>query len=171
MRLTTVLPLAAGLLLLFGCANKAHAPVAKTAFLVGHINAPPAPYCAKPPELAALDVQGLQSRLMVTALSCDARHDYNAFIERYRGVLAAEDKTLAAYFTRNYGSAAQAQHDNYITALANAQSEIGTQEGVTFCEQNMVRFKDVMALPSSSQLTTYAQAKPIDQPYKFALCN
>ncbi len=170
MRLATALPLAAGLLLLFGCANKAHAPVAKTAFLVGHINAPPAPYCAKPPELAALDVQGLQSRLMVTALSCDARDQYNAFVDRYRTMLAAEDKTLASYFARNYGGSAQAEHDSYITALANAQSEIGTQEGVTFCEQNIGRFKQVMALPAA-QLPVYAQAKPIDQPYKFAVCN
>jgi hypothetical protein len=107
---------------------------------------------------------------MVTALSCDARSQYNRFVGRYRSVLAADDKTLASYFRRNYGGSAQAEHDNYITALANAQSEIGTQEGVTFCEQNIGRFNDVMALPSAAALSSYASTKPIDQPYKFAVC-
>ena len=171
MRLTTILPLTAGVLLLFGCANKAHAPVAQAALPVGHIDAPPAPYCAKPPELAAIDVEGLKSRLMVTALSCDASSKYNAFIRRYQPTLAADAKTLAAYFRRNYGNSAQSEHDSYITALANAQSEIGTQEGVTFCQQNVGRFTDVLSLNTPAQLTTYAQAKPIDQPYKFALCH
>lgn len=171
MRLTMILPAALGALLLFGCAHKAEAPVAKTAFYVGHIDSPPAPYCANPPELAAIQIEGLKSRLMVTALSCDDRDQYNAFIDRYRQTLAADDKSLAAYFRRNYGRSAQSAHDDYITALANAQSEIGTQEGVTFCEQNVGRFKDAMALGSPADLTTYAAAKPIDQPYKFALCN
>lgn len=171
MRLAGFLPVAVGALLLFGCAHKANAPAAKAAFYVGHIDATPAPYCANPPELAAIRIEGLKSRLMVTALSCDDRDRYNAFIDRYRQILAADDKSLNAYFQRNYGRGAQSAHDDYITALANAQSEIGTQEGVTFCEQNVGRFTDVMALGSSSDLAPYAAAKPIDQPYTFAPCN
>ncbi len=171
MRLIAVPALAAGLLLLFGCAHRAHAPAPQAALPVGHIDAPPAPYCAQPPELTAIEVEGLKSRLMVTALSCDARDQYNSFVERYRAALTADDRTLAGYFRRNYGRSAQAEHDNYITALANAQSQIGTQEGVTFCEQNVGRFADVLALQSASQLASYASAKPIDQPYRFATCN
>lgn len=170
MRLTPFL-LTAGVLLLFGCAHKALAPAAPPALPVAHIDAPPAPYCAKSPELAAIEVEGLKSRLMVTALSCDARDKYNAFIERYRAALTADDKTLASYFRRNYGRTAQAENDNYITALANAQSQIGTQEGVTFCQQNVSRFDDVLALSSPKDLATYATTKPVDQPYVFALCN
>ncbi len=171
MRLIALAPLVTAVLLLFGCANKAHAPVAQGAMPVAHIDAPPAPYCAKPPELAAIEVEGLKSRLMVTALSCGTQDKYNAFIRRYRAALAADDKTVETYFRRNYGRAAQSEHDNYITSLANAQSQIGTQEGVTFCSQNVSRFDDVLALSAPSELATYAKAKPVDQPYIFAVCD
>ena len=169
MRLTPVC-LAAGALLLFGCSHESKTTVAPPALAVAHIDAPPAPYCARSPELAAIELEGLKSRLMVTALSCDARDRYNAFVERYREALAADEKTLTAYFRRNYGRTGQAEQDNYITALANAQSQIGTQEGVTFCGHNVTRFDEVQALGSTADLFHYAEAKPVDQPYVFALC-
>jgi hypothetical protein len=171
MRLIVLTPLVAAAMLLFGCANKVAPPAPPPALPVAHIDAPPAPYCAKPPELEAIEVEGLKSRLMVTALSCGAQDKYNGFIQRYRTALAADDKTVDAYFRRNYGRSAESQHDEYITSLANAQSQIGTQEGVTFCQQNVGRFDDVQALGSPSDLPNYAAAKPVDQPYVFAVCN
>jgi hypothetical protein len=171
MRLIALVPLVAGVMLLFGCANRAQGPAAPPALPIAHIDAPPAPYCAKPPELEAIEVEGLKSRLMVTALSCGAQDKYNAFIRRYHAALAADDKTVETYFRRNYGRSAQSEHDTYITSLANAQSQIGTQEGVTFCQQNMGRFDDVLALTTARDLASYARAKPIDQPYVFARCD
>ena len=49
--------------------------------------APVAFACATPSEQAMFDVAGLKSELMVTALSCDADSQYNAFVLRYQGML------------------------------------------------------------------------------------
>ena len=107
--------------------------------------------CARPADKTAFDVAGLKSHLMVTAITCEATERYNAFIARYRPNLLAEEKVLTAYFSRTYGKRAQAQHDDYITSLANSQSQDGLKSGTSFCDQNISMFDDVMKLSGVNQ--------------------
>ncbi|MBB2175530.1 hypothetical protein [Gluconacetobacter johannae] len=126
--------------------------------------------CTSSPAHEAFDVQGLKSELMVTALSCNVQDKYNAFVGKFRARLLAEENTLNAYFHTTYGRAAQREHDDYITQLANVQSERGLKSGTAFCDQRVAMFDEVAALESSADLSSYAQAKDIIQPASYETC-
>ncbi len=108
--------------------------------------------CVRPTERAAIDVEGLKSQLMVVALACDARDRYNAFVNRYKSELNSDEKQLGGYFSRSYGRTSQKQQDDYVTQLANSQSQAGTKRGTLFCEEHLPMFSEVMALRSDAEL-------------------
>ena len=118
----------------------------------------------------AFDVQGLKSELMVTALSCNVQDRYNAFVEKFRPDLTAEEGRLNGYFRSTYGRGAQTAHDDYITQLANVQSERGLKAGVAFCQQRVSMFDEVSVLGSAADLGGYAEAKDIVQPSSYETC-
>ncbi len=126
--------------------------------------------CARPADKTAFDVAGLKSQLMVTAITCEATERYNAFILRYRPNLVAQEKVLNAYFSRSFGKRAQSQHDDYITSLANSQSQNGLKSGTGFCNQNVSMFDDVMKLSGAGELTDYATGKAMPQPIVLVAC-
>jgi hypothetical protein len=126
--------------------------------------------CARPADKSAFDVAGLKSQLMVTAITCEATERYNAFIQRYRPHLLAHEKVLNAYFSRNFGKRGQAEHDDYITSLANSQSQNGLKAGTQFCSQNIAMFDEVMALRSGVELPEYAANKNPNQPITLVAC-
>ena len=126
--------------------------------------------CARPVDKTAFDVAGLKSQLMVTAITCEATERYNAFIMRYRPNLLAEEKVLNAYFSRSFGKRAQSQHDDYITSLANSQSQNGLKSGTAFCSQNISMFDEVMKLSGTTELVDYASNKAIAQPIVLVAC-
>ena len=126
--------------------------------------------CARPADKTAFDVAGLKSQLMVTAITCEATERYNAFILRYRPDLVAQEKVLNAYFSRSFGRRAQAQHDDYITSLANSQSQSGLKSGTGFCQENVSMFDEVMKLHGASELTDYASGKTLVQPIALVAC-
>ena len=136
--------------------------------LTSHIAA--AQSCARPADKAAFDVAGLKSQLMVTAITCEATERYNTFIARYRPDLLAQEKVINAYFSRNFGKKAQAQHDDYITSLANSQSENGLKAGNAFCDRNMSMFDDVMKLRGGADLSDFATGKAPVQPIELVAC-
>ena len=126
--------------------------------------------CVRPADNAAFDVTGLKTKLMITALTCHADERYNAFIAKYRPDLVAQDKSLNSYFSRAYGRAATKRHDDYITQLANSQSQAGLQQGTLFCDHNVGIFEEVMALRSGSELSDFAAAKALAQPVSLTNC-
>ncbi len=126
--------------------------------------------CARPADKTAFDVAGLKSQLMVTAITCEATDKYNSFITRYRPNLVAQEKVLTSYFSRNFGRRAQAQHDDYITSLANSESENGLKAGTAFCNQNMAMFDQVMALHSGDELADFASNHSFTQPVVLIAC-
>ncbi len=102
--------------------------------------------CARPAEKVAFDVEGLKSQLMVTAITCQQQSRYNAFIARYRADLVSDERAIDTYFHRAFGRSAQRQRDEYITLLANAQSDQGIKLGTLFCQKSVSMFDEVMAL-------------------------
>jgi hypothetical protein len=126
--------------------------------------------CARPADKTAFDVAGLKTQLMVTAITCEATERYNAFIVRYRSDLVAQEKVLTGYFRRNFGSRAQAQHDDYITSLANTRSQEGLKSGTAFCSQNVSLFDDVMKVRGGVELADFAAGKASVQPIALIAC-
>jgi hypothetical protein len=126
--------------------------------------------CLKPNEGTAINIAGLKSQLMVTALSCNTRDRYNAFVLTFRPTLQREDTALNTYFLHHYGRSWRSQHDDYITQLANMQSEAGIREGTQFCQDNVGLFDEVLALRSAAALLRFANEKPMLQPIDNDIC-
>jgi hypothetical protein len=126
--------------------------------------------CARPADLTALDVAGLKSKLMVTAITCNQQDRYNDFVQRFRTDLMAHERALNAYFARLYGGRAQREHDDYITSLANTQSQNGIRQGTLFCQQNVGIFTEVLALTKGADLPAYAASKQLPQPIDVVAC-
>lgn len=127
--------------------------------------------CARPVEHSALDVTALKTQLMVMALTCKADERYNAFVIKYRPDLVATDKSLNGYFTRHYGRTAAKQRDDYVTQLANSQSQTGLKQGSAYCDRNLGTFDEVMALRNNAELMDYAAGKSFSaQPISVSDC-
>ena len=126
--------------------------------------------CAGPSDRHAFDVEGLKSELMVMALSCGAQSQYNAFISRYKSDLSSQESALSGYFKHTYGKSAQKAHDDYITQLANVQSDKGLKLGTQFCVRNVDMFDKVQALHDGTELPDYAHGRDIVQPVSFTTC-
>jgi hypothetical protein len=126
--------------------------------------------CARPIERTAFNITGLKSQLMVTAISCQAQAKYNEFVARFRTDLMNQERTLNSYFRRTAGRGAQKAHDDYITQLANAQSEVGIQSGTLFCDRTIGLFDEVLALKTPKDLPMYAAEKSLSQPIALTDC-
>lgn len=118
--------------------------------------------CTVPEDQAAFEVGALKSEMTVLATSCPgADKQYNAFIERFRPQLVANDAAVNAWFKRTYGRNAQHQYDAYITSLINSQSDTGLRQGTNFCPRTDVIFDEVMGLRDGSTLPQYAAGKDV----------
>lgn len=126
--------------------------------------------CLTPHDRATFDVQALRSEVMVLATGCSDDSQYNAFIERYRPELMANEHEIDAWFKRHYGRGAQAAHDRFVTDLANAHSDDGSKLGTEFCPRNGLIFQEVMALPHSSELPAFAAGQNLI-PSSMSLCH
>jgi hypothetical protein len=127
--------------------------------------------CTSSDDRTAFDTEGLKSELMVTAETCDMKDKYNNFITTYQPKLVAEEKVLTNYFKRSYGRMSDKAHDDYITNLANVQSQEGLKSGTAFCQIFQTMFDEVMSLHDSSELADYAHGKAIVQPLAFTTCS
>ncbi len=127
--------------------------------------------CTKPADRTAFDTEGLKSQLMVTALACKQQEKYNTFIQTYKPTMAAEEKDLNAYFKRVYGRQYQKAYDDYISNLANVQSDASLKSGTAFCDEFESMFDEVMSLHDATELTDYANSQAIVQPVAFATCS
>jgi hypothetical protein len=127
--------------------------------------------CTNTSERTAFDTEGLKSELMVTAETCHFTDKYNNFIRTYQPVLAAQERALNIYFKRGYGRASDKAHDDYITNLANVQSQEGLKSGTAFCQIAQNMFDEVMSLHDGTELADYAHSQAIVQPMAFTTCS
>ena len=127
--------------------------------------------CTNITDRTAFDTEGLKSELMVTAETCHMTDKFNRFMLTYRPAIAAREKELTAYFKRAYGRMSDKAYDDYITNLANVQSQEGLKTGTAFCTifQNM--FDEVLSLHDGTELADYAHSQAIVQPVAFTTCS
>lgn len=126
--------------------------------------------CMRSAEKAAFDLAGLKSELMVIAIDCQMEERYNAFVNRFRSDLQGSEKGLNTYFGRVARGSSQHAHDDYITSLANAQSDDALTRGTLFCDEHAHMFDEVLALGGSADLLSYASAKGLVQPIAVTEC-
>ncbi len=126
--------------------------------------------CARATEKAAFNVAGLKSELMVTAITCQAQEKYNSFVARFQRELVSQERALSGYFARTAGRHANQEHDDYITSLANSESQDGIKQGTLFCDQHLSLFDEVLALKDGKDLSTYAAGKELAQPIVLEDC-
>jgi hypothetical protein len=113
-------------------------------------------------ERDAVNVRILQSEMMVAALSCNLRHQYNAMVGQFEQELVAHAGTLKAMFRRDHGNRAQKALDDYITRLANDASMRSIRARVRFCEgaeQTFAQLFDGRADLAESGLQVVQQAE------------
>jgi len=160
---------------LAGCSEPPPPPPPRTVVVAPPPRAPSlpastAPICGKPADRASFAVAGLKTQLVVLAISCNGSDQYNDFVKRFRPDLLAQEKTLGSFFSRAYGRKASDQQNDYITALANNTSRTGLASGTEYCQRNLTKFSEVMALKNGTELANYAAAQPIDQPLDVPPC-
>lgn len=118
--------------------------------------------CSSQSDQTVFDLEALKSELMVLATGCHGTDgDYNAFVNRYKPVLGANDQAFSAYFKRAFGRNAQREQDAYVTNLANAQSMTGLHQGTDFCPHTSAIFHEVMSLRDGNDLPDYAAGKDL----------
>jgi len=132
--------------------------VAMTAIALGMAlpSAAQAASCAAANEESALQVRVLQTELMVAALTCNQRTDYNAFITRFQPQLSVQGKLMQAFFDRKYGSGSAKAMNGFVTRIANESSRRGMMKRGLFCHEATVihsasKSVDPAGLPAFAQ--------------------
>jgi hypothetical protein len=126
--------------------------------------------CVQPTEKTAFDIRALQSQLMVVALTCGQQDDYNTFVTRHQSDLATAFRGVAGHFRRTAGAQHQRQLDQYITNLANGQSQVGISRGSFFCREQGALFQQATAARSPAELSQLAVAREIPQALTTPAC-
>lgn len=96
-------------------------------------------------ETAAVNARLLQTEMMVAALACDLRPQYNRAVRIFEKVLVGHGKVLRGMFRRSHGASAQRHLDRYITRLANEASARSNYDRATYCRTAASLFGDVLA--------------------------
>jgi ribosomal protein L35AE/L33A len=103
-----------------------------------------APSCVSVNERTSMDARIVKEYLMVAALNCDARQDYNAFINKYNVDLAQHGRVMKRRFAQTHGNkAAEREVDRYVTAAANEASIISNRDRNGFCKRSAAVFRDL----------------------------
>jgi len=160
-----VLSLGGTALLLAGCAPLAQQTVQAPSAPVGHaypvaVDVPPPvspriKFSASEAEQyqQAFNIIGLKSALMVAALACNEQDQYDTFMTTFHPHILAAQHAMDAYFHKASGHySGQSMEDNFVTLLANNQSDQGIAAGSTFCLNNAAEFSAVLALKTPEDL-------------------
>lgn len=119
--------------------------------------------CVQPAEKIGFDIRALQSQLMVAALSCNMQDDYNAFVRKYQTDVATAFRGVAGHFRRTAGAQHQRELDQYITQLANGQSQMSISRGSFFCREQAPLFQVAMTATSAADLARISVERQVHQ--------
>jgi hypothetical protein len=129
------------------------------------------PICAHQEEVNASHVVGLQTQLMQIALSCDGDDKYDAFVRKFQPQLKEQRDVLAGFFKRAYGTrSSQAAYDQYVTQLADAESNYDLRSGADFCSLSSGTLDQAKSLSSDDDLAKFVAKVPVQQSTDFEAC-
>lgn len=100
------------------------------------------------------------THLMVAALRCDARSDYNGFVVNYQSTIKKYGRVIRGEFKRRYGSSGRRQLNEYVTKLANEASARSNAGREAFCAaaDDMFRKAEDEQVPLARLVLTYTGA-------------
>jgi len=105
--------------------------------------------CLRPAEQSAVQLRLLQTDLMVAALSCHRKPDYNTFVSKHRDELIKGGRQLRSLFHRVHGKGATPKLNSYITKLANSAS-MRSLDGNDYCGRMAKLFDGVLSVSPAS---------------------
>jgi len=80
------------------------------------------------------EVRKVQTTLMVAALSCGKRDNYNKFVTKFKHTLRRYGQVMKSDFIKRYGGrAGKKKLNKYVTALANEASSRSNADYDAFC--------------------------------------
>lgn len=114
----------------------------------------------------AFEVRRLQSSLMVAALTCKARPEYNSFVKAHQKSLQHNAHTLKQEFHRRHGRAGEREMNKFITRLANEESARSNANRSAFCSEASTVFRSLHREPNVS-LPEYVVAISGSSPHTY----
>lgn len=115
--------------------------------------------CQNDAERTAFHVRSLQTELMVAALTCGNRDDYNEFAIKFKKPLVEQGHHLKRGFRASYGAGAERELNAYVTALANRLSARSVTARDAFCKRAERTFQALASMPSL-KLAAFSVARP-----------
>lgn len=129
------------------------------------------PVCAHPDEASAFKIVGVQTQMMQIALTCGADEKYDAFVRNLQPQLEAQRSILKSFFTRAYGSSlSQSRYDDYITQLADAESNYNLRSGDDFCHLSKPILNQATTISSDDDLARFVPKVPVQQAMNIQTC-
>ncbi|MBO6521593.1 MAG: hypothetical protein JJ900_14495 [Rhodospirillales bacterium] len=111
---------------------------------------------------AAFHVRALQTDLMVAALTCEAKPEYNSFVRKFQNTLVDHGVALKALFRNLHGAKSEKALNAYITALANRASQRSISRRDQYCERTLRTFTALKDL-KPAQLATFSMKRPVSE--------
>ena len=111
---------------------------------------------------AAFHVRALQTDLMVAALTCGAKPEYNSFARKFRNALVDHGMALKSLFQHLHGASAEKALNAYVTALANRASQRSIARRDQYCEHTLRTFTALSDL-KPADLATFSMKRPISE--------
>ncbi|MBF0247293.1 MAG: hypothetical protein HQL36_04380 [Alphaproteobacteria bacterium] len=148
------------------------AVLAGSALLSSMADVQAANICATTRDRAALEVRVLQSELMVAALTCRQKADYNAFVTRYKPQLKSFGRDLRAFYDQAFGQhSGERQMNKLVTRLANGASQRSLSVApVDYCAETAQRFQTLLGKPNTERLLQIASTAPAAQSHGVPTC-
>lgn len=100
---------------------------------------------SNPVERMAVRARVVQSEMMVAALSCGLRSQYNAVVAEFETELVSHGQVLRSMFTRTYGAGGQIALDRFVTKLANDASMRSNLARRAYCATAKRSFADLLS--------------------------
>jgi hypothetical protein len=125
-------------------------------FVVSQFGNAQAQNCVFANERAAFELVALKNTLMVAALSCGENNEYNDFMTRFQPYMATQQSVMDHYFQRMNGGTAQADEDEFLTALSNEESQESLNMGPQYCPGAGALFDQILSLRDEGALQSFA---------------
>ncbi len=124
--------------------------------------------CVKLSEVEPLKARLFQTELMVAALTCKRRAEYNRVIAKFGHELAARGKSLKGIFKRLYGANAESALNHFVTRLAN-EASLRSLRTAGYCDGANALFGKTLEL-QPHMLAGFVARQPFSDRHGLGLC-
>jgi len=124
--------------------------------------------CIKRAEVEPLKVRLFQTELMVAALTCKRRGDYNLVMAKFGRELASRGRSLKVIFKRLYGPGAEPALNRFLTRLAN-EASLRSLHTADYCNGAGALFAKTLEL-KPHMLAGFVSSQSFSDDHGFGLC-